>query len=376
MNTTVMDAAPAGGAEETNIRDLLRNSLETVLARHYSFEQRRDAHESAARESRAAWAAYAELGLLALTLPEGHGGFPGTLGDLAMVVETMGGAMVLEPFAAVMIGARLLATAGSEDQQAAWLPAICTGAVRVVLAHEEADGGYGRPITAHATPDPHGWRLSGRKVAVAGGDSADLFIISANTAGGVALFLVPAADLTVRPTRCFDWTGAADLLLDDVIVPTAARLSGGEVALAHALDEATALACADAVGALRAANALAREHTHTRRQFGRPLDAFQVLQHRLVDMAIAQELAAPIAAAAIAACEAGDPMARARAVSAAKVKVGESARFIGEQCVQLHGGMGLVQEYPAAHLFARLGLFELSHGDRNAHLERYAALAL
>ena len=165
-------------------------------------------------------------------------------------------------------------------------------------------------------------------------------------------------------------------MLDDVIIPTSARLTGGEAALAAALDEAAALACADAVGAIRAANALTRAHTSTRRQFGRSLDAFQVLQHRLVDMTIAQELAAPITAAAIAACAAATPAKRARAVSAAKVKVGEAARYVGEQCVQLHGGMGLVQEYPAAHLFARLSLFELSHGDRDYHLERYAELVL
>jgi len=375
MSTTQMDPAPAQ-SDDADIRALLRNSLDTVLARHYSFEQRRDARESEARESQAAWAAYAELGLLALTLPEGHGGLPVSLADLAMVVEAMGGAMVLEPYAPAMVAARLLSAAGSEDQQTAWLPAICRGEVRVILAHEEANGGYAKPIAASATPDPHGWRLSGRKSAVAGGDTADLFIVSANTANGVALFLVPAADLAIRPARSFDWTGTADLMLDDVIIPTSARLTGGEAALAAALDEAAALACADAVGAIRAANALTRAHTSTRRQFGRSLDAFQVLQHRLVDMTIAQELAAPITAAAIAACAAATPAERARAVSAAKVKVGEAARYVGEQCVQLHGGMGLVQEYPAAHLFARLSLFELSHGDRDYHLERYAELVL
>ncbi|MBU0557258.1 MAG: acyl-CoA/acyl-ACP dehydrogenase [Alphaproteobacteria bacterium] len=375
MSTTQMDPAPAQ-SDDADIRALLRNSLDTVLARHYSFEQRRDARENEARESQAAWAAYAELGLLALTLPAGHGGLPVSLADLAMVVEAMGGAMVLEPYAPAMVAARLLSAAGSEDQQAAWLPAICRGEVRVILAHEEANGGYAKPIAASATPDPHGWRLSGRKSAVAGGDTADLFIVSANTANGVALFLVPAADLAIRPARSFDWTGTADLMLDDVIIPTSARLTGGEAALAAALDEAAALACADAVGAIRAANALTRAHTSTRRQFGRSLDAFQVLQHRLVDMTIAQELAAPITAAAIAACAAATPAERARAVSAAKVKVGEAARYVGEQCVQLHGGMGLVQEYPAAHLFARLSLFELSHGGRDYHLERYAELVL
>jgi len=376
MTTTLIDTPPAPAEAENDIRDMLRASLDTVLTRHYSFEQRRDAFEGEARESAAAWTAYAEMGLLALTLPEGHGGIPGSLADLAMVVERMGGAMILEPYAPVMVAARLLAAAGSEDQQAAWLPSIAAGDVRIALAHEEPTGGYARPIETWATPDPHGWRLNGRKSAIAGGDTADLFIVSATTGSGTALFLIPAADVKRSPARSFDWTGTADIMFEDIIIPSSARLPCGTDALATALDEAAALACADAMGAIRAANMLVREHTHTRRQFGRSLDAFQVLQHRLVDMTIEQELAGPITDAAILACEQGAPTERARAVSAAKVKVGDAARYVGEQCVQLHGGMGLVQEYPAAHLFARLGLFEVSHGNRDYHLERFAGLML
>ncbi len=246
--------------------------------------------------------------------------------------------------------------------------------MHAALAHGEGRAGSGDPIGTIATREGAGWRITGRKAVVLGGDTADLFIVSALTRRGTALFLVPRAELIRKSYRNFDWTGAADVLLTDLLLPDDARLEGGEAALAHALDEATALACADALGAIRAANALARRHTGTRSQFGRSLDSFQVLQHRLVDMAIAEELAGPITAAAVAACECGDPGARSRAVSAAKVKVGEAARFVGEQCVQLHGGMGLVQDYPASHLFARLGLFELLHGDEDHHITRYAAL--
>lgn len=353
--------------EANDTRELLRDSLSTLLARHYSFDQRRAAYGSPAQESQTAWAAYAELGLFALTLPEEHGGIPGSLADIALVAEMMGGAMTLEPYIATMVGARLIATAGTQVQKLEHLPAIATGDCRAVLAHDET-----QQMRAERTSA--GWQLKGRHSMIAGGDTADLFITSAQTDEGTALFLTPAHAVEREPYRCFDWRGAADITLNDLLLPEDARLQGGADALAHALDEATALACADAVGAMRAANQLTRDHTQTRRQFGKSLDSFQILQHRIVDMLIAQELAGPITQAAILACESGTPQERSRAVSAAKVKAGDSARYIGEQCVQLHGGMGLVQDYPASHLFARLGLFELSNGDRDVHLERYAAL--
>lgn len=341
-------ASAALPADDTvEVRALLRQSLETVLARLYSFEQRRAAHDSAAGHSAEAWAAYAELGLTALSLPEAHGGLPGSLADLAMAAEAMGGALALEPFPPTMIAARLLAAAGTPEQQARWLPGIAAGTVKAALA-------------------------DAREV-VPGGDAADVFIVSALVEGETALYLIPAAEAGRHGYLCFDWTGAADLA-PGIHLPAEARLAGGAAELARALDEATALACADAVGAIRAANRLTLEHARTRRQFGRPIGAFQVLQHRLVDMAIAEELAGPITAAAVAACEGADAKARAKAVSAAKVKVGEAARYVAQQCVQIHGGMGLVQDYPASHYFARLGLFERSHGSQDEHLERFAAL--
>lgn len=349
------------------IRDLLEDSLSTLLARHYSFDQRRDAHVSAAQESQTAWTAYAELGMFALTLPEEHGGIPGSLADIALVAQMMGGAMTLEPYIATMVGARLIVAAGTQAQRDEHLPSIASGECRAVLAHDATQQTW-----AERASD--GWKLNGRKTVIAGGDTADFFIISAQTDDGTGLFLAPAHAVQRDAYRCFDWTGAADISFHDLRLPHDAQLNGGADALAQALDEATALACADAVGALRAANVLTRNHTQTRRQFGKTLDSFQLLQHRIVDMLIAQELAGPITQAAILACERGIAQQRGRAVSAAKVKVGDSARYVGEQCVQLHGGMGLVQEYPAAHLFARLGLFELSGGDRDFHLERYAAL--
>ncbi len=353
---------------------MLRNSLQTLIGRNYSFEQRSSGHASAEGEVAGAWSAYAELGLLALGLPEEFGGLPASLADIGMVAQMLGGAMALEPYRPAMVAARLLAELGSHEQKANLLPQIVEGSLRVVLAHEEGDGRLRGNNGTTATAGASGWHLSGAKSVVAGGDKADLFIVSARIGDEAALFLVPAERVRRRSYRCFDWTGGADIDLDGVIVEETARLAGGAAELAKALDEATALACADAVGAIKAANLLVREHTSTRRQFGKSLDSFQVLQHRLVDMAIAEELAGPITEAALSACDCASVGERAKAVSAAKVKVGESARLVGQQVVQLHGGMGLTQEYPASHLFARLGLFERSHGDRDDHLERYAKL--
>ena len=175
--------------EAEDIRDLLRDSLSTLLSRQYSFDQRRDAHSSATHESQTAWAAYAELGLFALTLPEEHGGIPGKLADIALVADMMGGAMTLEPYVANIVGARLIAAAGTPAQREEHLPAIASGECRAVLAHDRAG-------QTRADRTSTGWRLNGRTTVIAGGDTADLFIISAQTDDGVALFLAPADAIT------------------------------------------------------------------------------------------------------------------------------------------------------------------------------------
>lgn len=375
-DSVLLQTRPEAVDEGAELRALLGESFATLLRRIYTFEQRSNGRAATGRGVDGAWRAYAELGLLALGLPEAHGGLSNSLSDIAMVAEAMGGAMTLEPYMPTMVAARLIAAFGTAEQQDAWLPRIISGEVRASIAHGEDEGRLGQILTTVARAEGDGWRLEGSKSVVPGGDEADLFIVSALLDGEVALFLIPAGDVMRRGYRCFDWTGAADIELNGAIVPSGMRIPGGEAPLARALDEALALACADAVGAIRAANRLVREYTITRRQFGRPLDAFQALQHRMVDMAVAEELAAPMAEAAITACESATAVGRAKAVSAARVKVGDAARLVGQECVQLHGGMGLTQEYPASHLFARLGLFERLHGGRDEHLERYAALMM
>jgi alkylation response protein AidB-like acyl-CoA dehydrogenase len=365
---------------QTDMQRMLRASLEKLLARHYGFEQRQKLRK-AATWSEAAWRDYAELGLFGLGVDEADGGIGGSLEDLGIVADAMGAALALDPLIPTMaFGARLIA-AGTDKQKAALLPGIVAGACRVALAHEERHSRYDLDIAdCAAVAEQGGYRLDGRKIVSIGADAADLLMVTARVAGGQALslFLVPADSpgLTRRNYATFDGTGAADVTLEDVRVPADALLGGpdeGPALLAQAVAEAVALDCMDAVGAMRAANALTLEHVRTRRQFGVAIGSFQVVQHRLVDMAIAQEMAAAIAAAAVTAAARGAPDERDRMVSAAKVRVVESARFVAQQTVQLHGGMGLTEDYPASHYFARLGMFERRWGDSEYYLQRFAA---
>ena len=365
----------------TDMQRMLRASLEKLLAGHYGFEQRQALRKSATW-SEGAWRDYAELGLFGLGIDEANGGIGGSLEDLGIVAEAMGAALALDPFIPNMaFGARLMAAAGTDAQKAALLPQIVAGRLRVALAHEERHSRYDLNIAdCAAVAEQGGYRLSGRKIVSIGADAADLLMVSARPAGqpSLSLFLVPADSpgLTRRNYATFDGTGAADVTLEDVRVPADALLGGqneGPALLAQAVAEAVALDCMNAVGAMRAANALTLEHVRTRRQFGVAIGSFQVVQHRLVDMAIAQEMAAAIAAAAVTAAAHAAPEARDRQVSAAKVRVAESARFVAQQTVQLHGGMGLTEDYPASHYFARLGMFERRWGDSEYYLQRFAA---
>ncbi|MEN5231326.1 acyl-CoA dehydrogenase family protein [Brevundimonas naejangsanensis] len=375
----------SGDDSLNDIQAMLRDSLAKVLERHYEFEARQSFRRAAPGYSTDAWDAYAELGLLSLGVAESDGGAGGDLSDLALICGQMGAALTLEPFIpTVVFGGRLIAAAGTEDQKARWLAPVMAGETKVALAHGERGGRYGaQAIQARARREGDGFVLSGEKRVAEGADAADLLMVSALTedADGqarLALFLVAAdaAGVARRGYRAFDGQGAADIVFDDVSLPAEALLGDrvdGRATLEQALDEATTLQCADAVGAMRAANALTQEYARVRKQFGTTIGSFQALQHRMVDMAVAEEMAAAITGAAVSAVEAPEAT-RARAVSAAKVRVGESARLIGQQAVQLHGGMGLTEEYPAAHFFARLGLFERRWGDADHHLNRFSAL--
>lgn len=362
-----------------DMRAQLRESLSRLMERHYAFESRQQFRRASPGYSTEAWAAYAELGLLGLAVSEGADGLGGGLVDLAVAMTAMGGALALEPLLpSVVFGARLIDHLGTAEQKTAWLPGLMSGDLIASLAHGESDGRYGLAVHGtRARREGDGWILTGSKRAVEGGDAAGLLVTSALIEGGGAgLFLVAsdAPGVSVRGRRAFDGVGVADVDFKDVKLGADGLLGGATdaaAALAWALDEATALQCADAVGAMRAANALTLDYVCTRKQFGSAIGNFQALQHRLVDMKIAETLASALTQQALVALDERRPDA-ARLVSAAKVRANGSARLVAQEVVQMHGGMGLTEEYPAAHYFARLGLFERRWGDADHHLARFA----
>ncbi len=363
-----------------DLRTQLRESLSRLMERHYSFESRQHFRRASPGYSTEAWAAYAELGLMGLSVSEEADGLGGGLVDLAVALNALGGALALEPLLpSVVFGARLIDAAGTAEQKAAWLPSLMSGDLIAGLAHAESDGRYGlRVQKTTARSDGDGWVISGSKRNVEGGDAAGLLVTSALLeGGGTALFLIEADSPGVNRhgKRAFDGVGMADIEFDDVKLGAGALLGGlkdATAALERALDEAAALQCADAVGAMRAANALTLDYVRTRKQFGTAIGNFQALQHRLVDMKIAEALADAITQQTLVALDQGRPDA-ARLVSAAKVRSNASARLIAQETVQMHGGMGLTEEYPAAHFFARLGLFERRWGDADHHLARFSS---
>ncbi|RMD89849.1 MAG: hypothetical protein D6807_02905, partial [Alphaproteobacteria bacterium] len=284
--------------------------------------------------------------------------------------------------ASILLAGRLLAALGDEAQKAAHLPPLIAGERLAALAFAEPQGRYDlAAVTTRAAPEGDGWRLDGHKSVVLGGPAADLFLVTARIEGeaDLAAFLLPAdaAGLLVQGYPTSDGGRAAELRLVEVRLDARARLSAAPVrpALEAVIDGATAAICAEAVGIMEAATAATREYLLTRRQFGRPLATFQVLQHRLADMVVACEEMRSLTIAANLAVDGDDPAERARAVSAAKAELGRRGTFVVAQAVQLHGGMGVSDELNIASYFKRLHVLNALFGDRSHHFRRYAGRA-
>jgi alkylation response protein AidB-like acyl-CoA dehydrogenase len=284
------------------------------------------------------------------------------------------------------VAAPLLARLGTDAQRETLLPAIVAGERRVVLATYEPNAHFELAhVTTTATPHVHGWVLSGHKSVVVGGESADVLVVSARTSGaasderGISLFLVPVEGegISRRIVPTIDGLRAAEIALENVHVGADAVLGPADAAygeLERAVDRGIAGLCAEAVGAMEQLLDMTAEHLRTRRQFGQPIGHFQALQHRVADMAIAIEQARSTALLAAAKVESEDRNERRRAISAAKVMAGRSGRYVGEQAVQLHGGMGMTDDLAVGWYFKRLVAIDLTYGDTDHHLERYGAL--
>jgi alkylation response protein AidB-like acyl-CoA dehydrogenase len=376
----------------TEEQQLLADSIVRLAQEQYDFEARKAIIESEAGFSADIWARLAELGLLALTLPSEHGGFEGGALDLVATMETIGSALMVEPFLqTVALGARLIAREGSTALRAMILPAVAEGRLRLALAHDEASARYDAArVETRAERVSGGWRITGHKSLVIGAPSADRLIVSSRTGGapgervGISLFLVDPgrAGLTMKTLRTQDNQRAADLSLDAVFVDSGALIGneGGALdSIEETIDFATVLVCAEAVGAMKYANAATLDYLKTRRQFGVPIGSFQALQHRLVDMFISAEQARSITLLACSRVDAASrgeisPAERMRSVSAAKLRICDAVRHVGQEAIQLHGGMGMTHEMKVAHTFKRLTMLGQQFGDADHHLDRYAAL--
>jgi alkylation response protein AidB-like acyl-CoA dehydrogenase len=371
----------------TETQHLLQDTANRLVRERYSFEQRKQILASPTGGSPELWASFAELGLLGIEIEERFGGSGGDFHDLAVVLDAFGRGLVAEPFVpTVVMGAGLVSRAGSEAQKSAILPGVADGTLKLALAYGERRSRYSpNHVETTATAEGDSYVLSGEKTVVLGGDAADHLIVSARTAGkttdrdGISLFLVErgAAGGAIRGYPTVDGTRAAEVALTGVRVPKTSLLGGegqGLALIEYAVDRGTAALCNEAIGVMTALNELTLEYIKTRVQFGRPIGKFQVLQHRMVDMEMALEQAKSMAVLAASHAEDSDPRSRAKAVSAAKVQIGKSGQVVGRGAIQLHGGIGMTDEYSASHFFKRLTAIEICFGDIDHHLARFAAL--
>jgi pimeloyl-CoA dehydrogenase small subunit len=363
---------------------LLKQSVERLLVDRYAFEKRKTFQAAPEGWSREIWSRYAELGLLGLPFAEKHGGSEGGPVETMIVMEALGRALALEPYlATVVLAGGLLRHGGSIAQQAALLPEIAAGKLVMAFAHGERQARFDlADVATRARRDGAGWVIEGEKSLVLQGDSAQKLIVSARTADertdrqGIALFLVDAAAQGVSrrayPTQ--DGMRAAEISLASVRVgaDTLIGESNGLALIERVAEEAIAALAAEAVGVMAALVELTVEYLKTRKQFGVAIGSFQALQHRASDMLIALEQARSMSMLATMMVGSEDAAERRKTINAAKVQIGRSGRFVGQQAVQLHGGIGMTQEYKAGHYFKRLAMIDMMFGDADHHLRALA----
>lgn len=366
-------------------QQMLQETTRRFIAKDYGFEARRQIKEKSQQGfSPDVWQSFADIGLLALNVPEENDGMGGTPIDTMLVMNAMGEGLVLEPYlASAVVATRTIIALGNADQRGSMLPALASGETIAVLAHDEPATRFDwQAVATTATQTGGGYALTGHKSVVAHGASADILLVTARLAssdgkGSLRVFAVPrdAAGLHQTCYTMVDGVPASDIRLDNVAVAADAILDGGddtETRLRDILDIGLAAICAEAVGALDRLLAQTVEYTRTRKQFGVPIGRFQALQHRMADMVLHIEQARSMSYLAAVRCTDPDPVARRRAMSAAKVVIGQACRFVGQQAVQLHGGMGVTDELDVSHYFKRLMAIEMQFGSTDHHLETFA----
>ncbi len=363
---------------------LLKDSVDRMVSDRYGFEARKGYRAAPEGWSREIWAQFADLGLLGLPFTEAQGGFGGGLVDTAMVMEAFGRVLVVEPyFATVVACGALLRHAASDAQMQALVPGIAVGERVLAYAQVERQSRHSlNDVATRAERDGDAWRLTGEKSLVLHGDSADTLLVTARTAGehrerhGIGLFLVSAdaPGVTRRGYPTQDGMRAAEITLANAPAEALGDPAEALPILEQANDEMLAALCAEGVGVMAAMHAMTVDYLKTRKQFGRAIGENQALQHRAVDMYVSLEQARSMALYAAMMASDPDPSERQRAMHAAKVQIGRSGRHIGQESIQMHGGIGVTMEYAVGHHFKRMTMIERGFGDTDSHLAALARL--
>lgn len=367
---------------------LLRDSAERFVEDNGGADNLRAMRDSDEGFSREKWKQMAELGWLALPFSEEAGGIGGTPVETMVLMEALGAGLILEPFlSTIIMGGGALRAAANSAQLEAIVPGVMEGDTLLALAYAEGQARFDLfDVATTAKKDGDGYSLDGHKAVVLHGGSADKIIVSARTSGdrrdkdGISLFIVDgdAAGVTRRPYPTVDGSRAAEIILEGVKVGADALLGGegaGLAILERVADESIAALCGEAVGAMKVLLDTTVEYTKTREQFGQPIAKFQVLRHRMADMMMEYEQAKSMALVAALKLDEEDATERRKAISGAKVQIGQSGRFVGQQAVQLHGGMGMTDELSVGHYFKRLTMIDILFGNVDHHLKQFSAAA-
>ncbi|WP_193174598.1 acyl-CoA dehydrogenase family protein [Oricola nitratireducens] len=365
---------------------LLKESVQKLAADLYPFEKREAIRLSEAGWSRDYWAQYAELGLAGLTVEEAYGGIGCGPFETMVVMEELGRSLAPEPFVAtVLLGGGLIRHAGNEEQKERLLPGLCSGELLLAFAHLEEQARHElHDIATVAAKTADGYRLKGRKTLVLHGSDADVLVVAARLSGdrldrdGIGLFLVAgdASGVSRQGHRTIDGRPAAEIVFQDVDVPSRDMLDAPGETLAvieRVADETIAALAAEGVGVMDEMLKMTIEHVGLRKQFGTEIASFQAIQHRLADMYIALEQARSMAIYAAGIGRDNDPERRGAGIAAAKVQLCRSLRYVGQQAIQLHGGIGMTMEYKVGHLFQRATAIEALFGGAEHHLQTLAA---
>ena len=371
----------------TEEQDMVRDGLSRLVREQYDADTRRGVIESESGWRPEIWAQLAELGLLGMPFSEEDGGFGGGAIDAMIAMEEFGKGLVVEPFVPTVVCAGgFLRHAGTAEQKAEHIGGIVDGSRIYAFAYAEPQGRYDyADLTTTAKNEGDGYTLNGHKSVVIGAPWATHLIVTARTSGeqrdrdGVSVFVVDksADGIVTRDYPTVDGRRASEVYFENAAIPADALIGeegAGLPLIERVTDEAIAAQCAEACGAMKVAHAMTLDYSKQRKQFGVPIGTFQVLQHRMVDMFTEYEQAVSMTYLATLKLDA-DEAERKRTVSAAKVRVGQAARFVGQEAIQIHGGMGMTDEMAIGHYFKRLTIFDSEFGNVDHHMKRHIALA-